>query len=213
MYITEVSKDGELEKLGENFVAICVAEASTLGLTSAQVTGLQATFDMFDTSLTNLETKIQEKESATTDKDQKRDAFRTLVRAYAKRFRANTAIPDALLSQLAVAPHKVKGTKSAPTQPLSLLANPDAAGTVFLSWEKNGNISGTTYQIESQEPGDTSWTIIGTTTRAKFTFTGNPVGNEMSFRVIAIRRGINSLPSLPVTIFASGESATLQVAA
>lgn len=213
MWITEVRKDSELEKLGENFVTICAEQASTLGLTAAQVSGLQGTLNNYGSSLTNLETKVQEKEAAVTSKDQAKETFQDLIRSYAKKFRANTAIPDELLSQLAVAPHTVKRTKTAPAQPVSLIATPDAAGVVTLTWEKNGNNSGTTYQIQTQEPGASAWTIVGTTTRAKFVFTGNPVGSELSFRIVATRRELFSQPSLPVTIFANGDSSSLQIAA
>jgi hypothetical protein len=203
MYITELTRDSDIERQGENFVAVCVAEAGTLGLTNAQVSALQATQNLFSSAMTILEEKIREKESATAAKDQIRDAYHAMLREYARQFRANNSIPDALLSQLSVAPHKVKGTRSVPAQPLRLIANPDVAGNVFLMWDKNDNNSRTIYQIESNSTQDKEWRIVGTTNRGKFTVNGNGIGRQATFRVIAIRRGIPSLPSMPVTIFAS----------
>jgi hypothetical protein len=118
-----------------------------------------------------------------------------------------------LLAQLNLAPKSTKRSRTTPTQPLNLVANVDSVGEVKLSWKRNGNIQTTTFWIQTQEPGDTSWTLVGTTTKTKFTFTGNPIGQELSFRVIAVRREIESTPSFAVTIFGGAGETSLRIAA
>jgi hypothetical protein len=90
--IIEASKDSEWVSLGKNFVEVATANASTLGLTAAQVSGLTATYDGFDSNMQNAEAKIAEKEAAIAAKDTSLANFETLVRRYAKQWRGSPSV-------------------------------------------------------------------------------------------------------------------------
>lgn len=213
-YITNAKKDGDWVKLGKQFVDTVALESSSLGLTPAQVTGLSTTFDNFDTAYTDLETQKATLESAVSVKDSTKASFEALVRRYAKQFRGNVTVPDALLELLNVAPHTVKPSNTSPTQPLSLVADTNQVDQVFLSWNRNGNIQGTTFWIQAKTGAATVWTTVDTTTKSKITLNGYPAGTAAWFRVIAVRRGLHSAPTPPESIYSDGdESSNLSIAA
>ncbi|MCE9557432.1 MAG: fibronectin type III domain-containing protein [Armatimonadetes bacterium] len=213
-YITNAKKDGDWVKLGKQFVDTVALESSSLGLTPAQVTGLSTTFDNFDTAYTDLETQKATLESAVSVKDSTKASFEALVRRYAKQFRGNVTVPDALLELLNVAPHTVKPSNTSPTQPLALVVTTNSVGQVFLKWNRNGNRSGTTFWIQTKSSANGPWVMVNTTTTSKFTLENYPAGTAAWFRVVAVRRNLHSAPSDFVTIYsAEDESSNLSIAA
>jgi len=212
-YITQINKDSEWIAMGKTFIDNAAANSSVLGLTAAQVTGLTASFDLFDTSFSELEAQKAALESAVVNKDKNRDSFETLVRRYSKQFRGNNAIPDATLALLNVAPHSTPRSQTSPTQPLALVATTNSVGQVFLTFKRNGNISGTTFWIQSKSSEGDDWATIETTTRSKITIDNFAPGSPAWFRVVAVRRGIRSAPSNSATIYNNGEERSLAIAA
>lgn len=208
--ILDAAKESSWISLGKNLVETAAANSSSLGLTAAQVTGLENTYALFVDSTANAEAKTAEKESAVKQKEVSFAAFESLVRRYAKQWRANTSVSDSLLSQLQLAPRNTPRTFTNPNQPLALLATANSVGEITLKWKRNGNLQGTTFVIEHQT-SPTSWNVIGTTTKTRFSFM-HSLGVEATYRIIAVRRNIQSTPSFPVTIFDDGET-VLSIAA
>ena len=100
------------------------------------------------------------------------------------------------------------------TQPLALVASADGNGNIELRWKRNGNSAGTTFLIEYRLTATAAWSILGSTTKAKFFHTSAP-GSYIEFRVTAQRADNESLPSTSVVLWGgsgSGESFELKAA-
>ncbi|MCE9559195.1 MAG: fibronectin type III domain-containing protein [Armatimonadetes bacterium] len=192
-----------LEK-GKVLVSNAAMNAGTLGLSAAQVAELQAKAVAFESEWHAVAAKKAELASAVSSKNEVREAFETLVRNYAAQWRGTADLDDSLLATLFLAPHTTPRTKSQPTQPMALIATPDAQGTVKLRWQINGNIPRTVYVIEMNLSDGRGWTMVGTTTAKKYTHLGNPVAQPALFRIVATRRGLRSAPSDSSAVFDSG---------
>ncbi len=84
---------------------------------------------------------------------------------------------------------------------------------IQLSWKRNGNRSGTVFNIEGSSDGTSGWTVVGTTTKAKIGLAGSP-GTTWYLRVVAIRAGQSATPTNPVVVWPTQSSAAgLQLAA
>lgn len=202
-YITEIKKEGDLNIAMQTFAATCTANTGPLGLTPANILEINGMSTNFATSLTTLATSKAATKQAQQAKDTTLKASRATLSKWAKTFRANPAVSDALLDQLQLPHHKTPGTKTPPTTPLDLVANADIQGLVSLKWKANGNRGGTQYVVEAQPGPDDAWSIIGSTTKSKTTFQA-VAGNYIAFRVTARRDDQDSQPTLPVVLWSNG---------
>lgn len=211
-YITEIKAEADFSVAIQNFAVVCDANKVALGLTVPQLAEIAGATTSFVTSLTTLATAKSAAESAREAKDIQMAAARAMVAKWAKTFRANAAISDAILADLTVAPHSTPGVKTPATQPLNLVASADGNGNIRLQWKRNGNIQGTQFVIEYQASASDAWTQLGICTKRVFDTTWTP-GSYIAFRVIAVRRGIASPASTPFVLWASGSEMTLKLAA
>lgn len=212
-YITQITKEAELSVALTSFSATCAANALALGgLTAPQLAEISGMASGFASSLASLATARAAEKLAVENKNLQLATSKTLLAKWAKTFRANPAISDALLDQLNLPHHKTPGTKTAPTTPLDLVATADIQGLVNLKWKRNGNRSNTVFTIELQgEPGG-HWSIAGSTTKTKFNYQA-VAGEYIALRVYASRDEQNSQPTLPVTLWANGIGRALTLAA
>lgn len=157
----------------------------------------------FTSSLTGLASSKAATKLAQQNKDTTLKASRATLAKWAKTFRANPAVSDALLDQLQLPHHKTPGTKTPPTTPLDVVATASVQGLVNLKWKPNGNRKSTQYIIEAQNGPDEAWSIIGATTKTKTTFQA-VVGNYIAFRVSASRDDETSEPTVPVVLWPNG---------
>lgn len=212
-YITQITKEADLSVALTSFSATCAANAAALGgLTPAQLTEISGMASNFATSLANLATARAAEQLAMENKNLQLATSKTLLAKWAKTFRANPAISDALLDQLNLPHHKTPGTKTPPTTPLDLVAGADIQGLVNLKWKRNGNNSTTVFTIETQSELGGDWTIAGSTTKTRFNYQAVP-NQYIAFRVYASRNGLYSQPTLPTTLWANGGGQTLTLAA
>ena len=211
-YITQIDREGDLNIALASFSATCASNSGALFLTPANLLEIAAMATGFDSALTaNANAKAAAK-LAQQNKDAQVKASRSTLGKWAKTFRANLAISDALLEQLMLPHHSTPGTKTPPTQPLDLVATPDVQGLVTLKWKRNGNRSGTQFMVETQHAPGGAWSLAGGTTKVRFDF--NAVLNEyVAFRVVAVRDGESSQPSLPVVLWSNGQGGELSLAA
>lgn len=212
MYITQADRDSEWLLLGKVFVEVATDNASSLNLTTAQVTGLNNVYDAYENNLKNAEGQRSLAEAAVEQKNISRDQLEELIRRYAKQFRGMSTVSDALLAQMNLAPKSPVRTKSSPKQPLQLQAFPDTVGFVKLKWKGNGN-TGVNYWVQWFNGQTNEWSTVTTSAGLKATLSGFPLGEEATFRVLAFKRGQQSIPSESVTIFAAQGEGFAELAA
>lgn len=211
-YITDNLPDGELNTALTNFNTVCAANATALGLSPANLTEIAGASSAFTTQFNGATAAKAAAKSAVANKDIQKKTSRGIVGKWAKTFRANPNVPDNLLEQLMLPPHKTPGTKTNPTQPMNLVASADGNGVVKLTWSRNGNREGTQFLVESRNSPTADWEQIGGTTQAKFTNQAVP-GQYVAYRVTATRRGLFSPASTPVVLWENGGGMSLSLAA
>lgn len=207
-YITNIFAEEEFNTALANFANVCNLQAETLDLTPAQVTEIQAASTALANSITAFTAAKSAANAAKATKMQELADGHAIVSKYSKIFRADNAISDALLSSLMLAPHKTPSTKTVPAIPSELVANSDGNGNIALKWNRNGNISTTVFTIEARGGVSAPWSVIGSTTAAKFDTTWTP-GSYVEYRVSASRRDIDSAYSTSVVLWSSGGESTL----
>lgn len=211
-YITDITADGELNAAVQNFSTVCSANSAALGLTPANLLEISTAAASFGTNVNSATAAKATAKAVVEAKDLQKKTTRAVISKYGKTFRANAAVTDNLLEQLMLPHHKTPGTKSAPTIPTSVVASADGDGLVKLSWNRNGNVYGTQFLIESRNDPAANWTLIGGTTQAKFENQATP-GSYVAYRVSAQRRSVTSAASTPVVLWDNSSSSSLRIAA
>lgn len=211
-YITEIRADDAFSTALQDFAVACDANKVALGLTAPNLANIAGKTTAFATSLSAHVAAKNAAESARETKDENRAAAKEMVSQWAKTFRANPAVSNALLAILQVAPHSVPAVKSPPTVPLTLTATSDGNGNIKLAWKRNGNIPNTQFIIEYQTGPAEAWVQLGTSLKRTFDTTWAP-GTYVAFRVIATRRGITSAPSTPFVLWNGESEVALKLAA
>ncbi len=212
MFITENMSDALYSPSLTNFKTVSGANLAALGLTAADKLIIDEACNDYVTAYNAHLAAKAAAEAAREAKDDQRATTRAVINGYAKQFRANLGIPDSLLVELEVAPHSTPGVKTAPTTPINTVATADGNGDIELKWNRNGNISGTIFQVEYKTSPSGAWTNLGSTNTRKFRC-NFPAGSYVAFRVCAQRRGISSNFCTPVTLWATEPTETLQIAA
>ena len=195
-----------------NFLAVCNANKVPLALTTNDLTEIQAAATGFPTTLNAWVAAQAAAGNAKTAKDVQKATTATIINKWAKIFRANNAIPDALLDQLMVAPHKPGRTSSPPVTPTEFQCVADGDGNISMKWRRNGNTSATSFVIEWRGSASAPWTQIGATTRAKFSWQSTP-GEYAAFRVRATKKGQSSAASNQFVVWNGQPNASLRIAA
>lgn len=205
-YITEIVADSDLNVALQNFSAVCAANSVALGLNPAGLTEIAGAATGFTTNLNSWVGARSAANLAKDNKDAQKKASKIIVSKWAKTFRANPAVPDALLDQLDLPRHKTPGTKTPPTTPLDLVATPDVQALVGLRWKRNGNNGTTQFVVEAQTAPDGDWSIVGTTLKVRFSHQAE-LGMYVAYRVTATRDGLDSQPTVPVVLWPNGQQA------
>lgn len=213
-WITEIVADGQLNGALTNFASVCEANAAPLGLTGPMVAEIEDAAVNFSAELTASTAAKAAQAAAVQAKNTQKAASKAIVSKYAKIFRANNTVSDELLAQLMLPPHSTPGSESSPTTPLNLVASANGDGVTNLRWNRNGNIQGTTFQIEKRTSPTGGWSIHDTTTRRTFVTLSTP-GEYVAYRVRATRNGQSSAASTPVVLWdgSGSEAQTLEIAA
>lgn len=211
-YINNIGPDAQYNPAAQNLVSVATTNKSILGMDVTTLKELTDSVNAFGTQYTAAIAAKAAYKAAIATKDAQRKATEAIVGKYIKIWRANAAVPDALLDQMDVAPHGTPATHSAPTIPTKLLASSDGQGNITLSWKPNGNRTSTQYLIETRTSPSDAWTLQGATTKTKSTFAW-PVGTYFAARLIAQRGNEQSLPTVPVVLWDNGSTSTLELAA
>lgn len=203
MYITEENNDSQLSADCPSFIAMANKHKVVLGLSSADLTAITTKLNAFSTSLTGSNQAKAVAKAAVTTKNQDKATAKAEISKWAKIWRANEDIPDNVLDELMLPPHATPGTRTAPTTPTNFSFTVTSEGVINLKWGRNGNTSGTIFNVESSSNGTSGWTVVGSTTKTKLSVNGNP-GTTVYFRVVAIRNNQFAAPTNPIVVWPSG---------
>jgi hypothetical protein len=209
-YITEKLPDSTYATLLGVFAARCEQQQAELGLSPAELLEIQEAAASNREGLQNWLRVSGLARAAQILKQERQQAAKQVVSKYAKIFRANEAISDAVLSGLLLAPHNPARPKSPVNQVERLVATADGQGFVKLKWKPNGNQPRTQYLVEVRHGPSEPWTMLGLTTRTRFSHPALP-GVYISFRVVAHRGERRGQASIPVTLWS--DSPALRLAA
>ena len=167
----------------------------------------------YGTSLNVMTTAKANLRSATKGKNGAMKGLTTEVRALVRKIQGNPAVTVALKASLGINTRDTPRVNTPPTKPTSLVATPDGAGINSLTWNRNGNKSGTVFVVEVMTGGATSFTFVKNTSKTKFDHTGQTPGATATYRVTATRAAMSSQPSAPAVVYPSAPKLTLQLAA
>lgn len=181
---------------------------TVLSMTAAEVTALTNLVNSFTTQLTAYNNAKLTAKAARVTKDEQKEIARDALMGYVAKWRANLAVPDALLAQLLVAPHNSPGSSSAPVTPTDFLATGMADGTVELKWKRGGNRGSTTFIVEYKSPSATTWKTLAIVGKTRYEATA-PVGVPIQFRITAQKSDDKSTPTAPQTVWANGNNLAL----
>lgn len=204
------NKDGDLVVAFKNFSGAMETYASVLNFDGADEAATQGASIAFDTANTNATLAKDAAKGAVATKSAAKQSSSEIVRGYAQRIKSNPAATPEILAAFGFTPDPAS---AGPVQtPTMLSAQARVDGTCRITWKKNGNISGTTYVIETSANG-TNWTFFATSTATRFDDTNATVGTPRWYRVRASRAGVNSAWSNFAVIYGGSSSGSLKVAA
>ncbi len=113
---------------------------------------------------------------------------------------ATTAARDAVYVAVQMDPPSPATPHPAPSTPASVVADPNADGTVTVKWKATGN-AGSVYRVMRALAGNTTYTQIGLLSGKSFIDTTVPAGTvSCLYQVQAIRGELSSTPSQPVQV-------------
>ncbi len=212
MYITEIDNDAELKSKMNVFIVKVDENRTTLGLTTTQVSALNLLFSDYGAAIDDATKAKNASKGATIAKNSIKSTAKSSIAQYAKTWRANASIPDALLAELMLPPHNASQESPAPSQPTGLELKINTEGVVTLKWKRNGNLSTAIFIVESSPNTNGPWTTADITSQTKMVY-GGTVGDQICFRVTARRVGQNSPPSSVIVLWPNGNTEILEIAA
>jgi hypothetical protein len=206
--------DDELVRWATQFVTMATANISAVGLTSQQITDFSNMSSTFNIRLQNVDTKRGEYQGAVEAKDAQRKLVVNTAREYNRIVQSKTTATPEIKAKLGLKVRR-KGEKTPPIAPAKLTVTGNSLGENFLEWSRNGNISGTVYEIFFQTDGAGDWTFLTSTNAVKYTHQSAVPGQMTAYKVRARRRDVYSVFSEEAVIYAAGEAApvTLKLAA
>jgi hypothetical protein len=194
----------------DNFVAQCDLNKTVLGLSTSALASIMDEYEVYGSSYAEATTTKEVLKGLTTSKNKNRQKMSGTVRSYAKLWKANPAIPSAVIGALGIQTSSTSGPVVTVTG-LDVVGCDD--GVNKLSWNRNGNSSGTMFIVEYRLDGATSWTFAGAVTKTTFAHDEQTPGVTVWYRIIATRAGTNSAPCAPKPAYGNLDDTALSVAA
>ena len=210
--INEIQSDPALVAAVQQILPVVSAQKTVLNMTTQQVTDLTNLANAYIAQYGASNTAKAAAKSAVASKDTAKKAMTNSLYSYVRQWRANPGVSDALLAQLLCSPRNTSGSSTPPTMPTELTAFANGLGDIQLKWNRNGNKSGTVFLVQSRFAPNGEWVTINATTKVSDKLTAEP-GNYIAFRIVAVRGGRSSNPSVPVSLWEDGNGETLRLAA
>ena len=135
-------------------------------------------------------------EQATTTKDEALEALTDNMRADLRYAENTVDFDDDKLNLLGWGGGAAGTSLEPPGQPRTLEAPREGEGWIFLDWKapvKGGKVA--SYTIQRRERPDGAWSIAGVATETETTLTDQQRGKEFEYRVIAVNKAGEGVPS------------------
>ena len=190
-----------------------VAAPATFGLTAPQAASLEASAEVFATSIVDAEEARGAFQSAIEVKDNQRESSLELFGQLLNLMYAQPAVTPGAIASLTLDPRSTTKTPVVPSQPQDFLATPFADGTVKLSWKPGANKYGVVYEVEAADADESNWAVVATTTKSRITVAGFEAGTPKWFRVRATKNGQSSVYSFNSGIYIPIPGAPISLAA
>ncbi len=211
-YITAKMSEAEYVEALDIFKKNCAENSTALGLSALQSEQISDACDEAGAAFSSWTNAQAAANAARITKDQTFADTKALVDSFAKVFRADVTIDDAILAEILVAPHRTPPTQSAPVTPTNFVGTANADGEVTLRWKRNGNTPATQFIVESRASDAGAWTTSGVTNTTKFVTQATP-GAYISYRVRAKKKDTTTSPTSAVSFWGEGSTIEFSVAA
>jgi hypothetical protein len=193
-----------------NWSTVAAANSVALGLSPGDVSAINGARTTYTNAVASYVTAHDAARAATESKNEAYAAAFDLVQRWSNQWQANPGISDGLKLSLGL---YIRDTTPSPRPifPISQLSGSgNSVGTVKLRWNRNGNLPGCTFIVQSRPVGGT-WTFLAVTTKTRLSIMNQGL-TPTEFRVLTERRGILSEPSDAIVVYGDGgESTTLHL--
>jgi hypothetical protein len=170
-----------------NFNTVAAANRAALKLTVEELGECEAGHTSMVDSIANFTTAQAAAKAATQAKQDSRSSTEGTVRTFVKRIQADKSVSDELRERLGIAVRDSAPSPINPVPPTNLVVTGLDTGVNQLAWKNNGNKQGTVYHIEAKVGDTGAWSLIDTTTKTKFSHTGQRPGVKVAYRIRAKR--------------------------
>ncbi len=170
---------------------------------NADLIGLQAALDAYADAKTDQNDKRAQAQLATEIKDDALEALEENMKTQLKQSEVDTATDSEQLELIGWGPKAPAQPSDPPGQPRNLDPTVQGPGTLFLDWKNPASGSGgtvRTYVIERRDQpegggafGD--WAQVGLALETDTQLYSQPRGIQLEYRVLAVNKGGNSVPS------------------
>ncbi len=178
------------------------ADQAAYGLVAADTLALRALLADFNVKLADSNAAKAATNVAVAAKDAAREALEGSVRPTVAQIQVDPNVTDESRTTAGLPIRDTVRTFSSPIPPLDLVARELPGGVVELRWSANGNTSGIQYVIEKRSGAAVEFSLVDVTSATSFRDSGQAVGTQCSYRVLARRGGERSAPSNVATVYA-----------
>lgn len=193
-----------------NFAAKCELYENEIGLSSQQILQVQSQASEFGTSYDTVEAMKLELKGEIAGKDEIRQVSTATVRALAKQIKGTPGVTPQILGALGI----VSSSTSGPVVPVTdLTVKGCSDGVNMLKWNRNSNVQGTLFLIESRLEGSSSWNLVSAVSKASYNDLNQIPGQTQYYRIKSVRAGVTSNPCDPAVVYSNGNDSTLTLAA
>lgn len=192
---------------GQQSAAAIVGSPASYGVSVPIATAYQAAFDAFDSAILDAEAAKVAYHAAVEAQSAARAAFLDKASQIGAIVYNNPLVTDSMLIAANFPPHDTTKSPQAPVTPTDFIVEAVANGTVNLKWNRNGGPANTNYIIETQTPGNETWTATYQTTKTKATLAGFTPGQPANFRIVAQKGDQFAYPTTTEMIYAPAPSA------
>lgn len=198
----------------ETFISVANANLAETGLTAGQVTALNDKHLALSNAWGTLVAARTASLGATDVKDAAlADALGDL-RELARIVQSHPGASNQLKHDLGLPVHDNQPAPVIPSDPSTLAAVVGENGRIFLTWDRNGNKSGTNFIVQFREGASGPWQFVASTTKSRYVDEGRTPGVYLQYRVYAVRAERQSLPCPWVQVYGpDGDTVQLSVAA
>lgn len=170
---------------------------------SADVPSLQTALDNYGAAKADQLDKQALAQLATDKKDEKLEGLVDFMKTELKQSEVDVASDPAKLELIGWGPKAPAQPSDPPGQPRALDPVIQGPGTLFLDWKPPASGTGgtvRTYLVERREEpagggSPTDWHQVGIALESELHLTGQPRGQQLEYRILAINAGGNSVPS------------------